>query len=120
MLQVLQDSVNNPDLAEAFTILRNPGIEGPGGWQGGPQQQIQAYGTVGLASPKSLEAIKEADRVSEMRLFHSSTEMYVTDEDKGITADLLVWHGKQYRVVTVPQQPQRGYYAAIAARIQGS
>jgi|HubBroStandDraft_5_1064220.scaffolds.fasta_scaffold210164_2 hypothetical protein len=119
MLQCLQDSVNNPDLSENFTILRNPGTYGQGGWQTSPQVQIQAYGTVGRASNKQMEVIPEADRISEIRLFHSSTPMLVTSEDGVMTADILVWHGIQYRVLAAIPQPQRGYFAALAARMLG-
>jgi hypothetical protein len=119
MLTCLNDAVANPDLSENFTILRNPGTYGQGGWQTSPQIQIQAYGTVGRASNKQMEIIPEADRVSEIRLFHSSTPMLVTSEDKAIVADILVWRGIQYRVLATIPQPQRGYHAALAARMAG-
>lgn len=120
MLQVLQDSVNNPDLAEPFTIIRNPGKNGPSGWQAGPTQEISTYGTVGLASPKQINALPEADRIGELRLFHSSTRMFATSQHAGITADILVWRATKYRVIVAPDQRQRGYYAAIASRMAGS
>jgi hypothetical protein len=120
MLTCLNDAISNPDLAEPFIILRNPGTYGPGGWQSGPQQQINAYGTVGRASNKQMEVIPEADRVSEIRLFHSSTQMFATSEAKSVTADVLVWRGIQYRVLAEIPQPQRGYFAALAARMFGA
>ena len=120
MLTCLNDVVTNADIAENFTIMRNPGAPGAGGWQGSAPQAIAAYGTVGLASPRAIDALPEADRVGEIRAFHSTTRMYVTSNYDGITSDVLVWRGQQYRVLQAPEQPQRGYYAAIAARMEGN
>ena len=74
---------------------------------------------MGRASNKQMEVIPVADRVSEIRLFHSSTPMLVTSEDKGIVADVLVWRNIKYRVLAEIPQPQRGYFAALAARMVG-
>jgi hypothetical protein len=120
MLSNLLDVVNNPDLAENFQIQRNPGAPGAGGWQAGEPVVIQAYGVVSVAQPKQLEMIPEADRVHEMRVFHSSQPMYVTSEDYQITSDVLVWNGVSYRVLSVGNYPNRGgYYEAVAARMAG-
>ncbi len=120
MLSILQDAVNNPDMAESFTILRNPGQFAAGGWQVRPQQKIPVYGTVGLATNKDLEMVKEADRVHEIRMFHSSTEMRVTSAEKSLAADILLWRGVRYRVVVAINRGERGYYGALAARMSGS
>lgn len=120
MLEVLGDAVNNPDIAEPFTILRNPGSFVAGGWVAGTQEEISAYGTVGLASNRDILAIPEADRVREVRVFHSSTPMYVTSADLGITADILEWRGVKYRVASQADRSQRGYYGMIAVRMDGA
>jgi hypothetical protein len=120
MLQALQDVVNNPDLAEPFTILRITGQQGTGGWLAGTPQSISVYGTVSIASARELEMIPEADRVHEVRVFHSSTQMYGTSENRSGTSDILVWRGIQYRVLKNPNYSQRGFWEAFATRMQGS
>lgn len=117
----LQDVINDPDLAEGFTILRNPGKPGAGGWVAGAPQQIPAWGVVSVASNKEIQMLPEADRVSEVRTFHTQTALYVTSEALGLTADILVWNGVQYRAMVVAEYPNRGgYYEAIAVRIGGN
>ena|ERR1022692_3055243 len=119
MLQVLQDVVNNPDLAEMFLIVRQPGAQGPGGWQASEPQNIPTYGTVSVARQRELEMVAEADRVHEVRVFHTTTPMYTTSADLSITSDILVWQGIQYRILSVMIYPQRGYYGALAVRMAG-
>jgi hypothetical protein len=120
MLSNLLDVVSNPDICEAFTIQRNPGVFTAGGWQAGQNVVIQAYGVVSVAQVRQLEMIPEADRVHGARVFHSATPMYVTSEDRGITSDVLVWNGVSYRVMSVGAYPNRGgYYEAVAVRMAG-
>jgi hypothetical protein len=120
MLSNLLDVVSNPDIAECFTIQRNPGIFTQGGWQAQEPVTIQAFGVVSVASARQLEMVPEADRVHGARVFHSSTPMYVTSEDLGITSDILIWNGISYRVMSVgPYQNRGGYYEAVAVRMAG-
>ena len=128
MLQVLQDSVNNPDVSEPFTILRYTGNFVSGGYQQAMPQSIEAYGTVGMAGNEDLEMTPEADRVHEVRVFHMTLPFYLTGETRTVpgsstpvsgTADVIVWRNTQYRCVARRPYPQRGYYAAIAARMAG-
>jgi len=116
----LQDVVNSPDLAEPFTILRQPGSFGAGGWQTSQPQNIPAFGVVTVASHKMLQMIPEADRVNADRMFLAECPMYVTSEVNGITSDILVWMGVKYRVMAVGQYQNRGgFYYAIASRMKG-
>jgi hypothetical protein len=120
MLANLLDAVNNPDIAEPFQIQRNPGIFAAGGWQAGQNVLIQAYGVVSVANARQLEMIPEADRVHGARVFHSSTPMYVTSEDNGITADVLIYNGVSYRAMSMGNYANRdGYYEAVAVRMAG-
>jgi len=120
MLANLLDVVSNPDICEGFQIQRNPGVFAAGGWQAGQNVLIQAYGVVSVASARQLEMIPEADRVHGTRVFHSATPMYVTSEDKGITADILIYNGVSYRVMSVGNYANRGgYYEAVAVRMAG-
>jgi hypothetical protein len=114
-----QDAINNSDIAEPFIILRNPGAQKLGGWAAGAQLSIKAYGTVSVASPKQLNALPEADRITGTRVFVSTTPMYVSSEDLGITSDQLQWKGDLYRVMFVSDRSNRGFYSAVATRMAG-
>lgn len=120
MLSTLQDSVSNPDIAEPFTILRNMGVFGEGGWVASTPEVITVYGTVSVAGQRELQVLPEADRSNESRVFHSVTPMFVTDGDRSGTSDILVWRGENYRVLAVRNYDQRGYWAAIGVRTLGT
>jgi hypothetical protein len=77
------------------------------------------YGVASLAGSRVLEMIPEADRVHESRIFHSTVPMFVTSEDLSMTSDIAVWRGIRYRVLSVRDYDQRGYYSAIGVRMAG-
>jgi hypothetical protein len=117
----LQDVVNDPDLAEPFTVLRQNGSFVQGGWQVNAPQSIEMWGVVTVASNKELQMLSEADRVRGARMFFSQAPIYVTNEADGITSDIIVWNGLNWRVMSVGQYQNRGgYYCAIAQRMRGN
>ena len=63
----LSQAVNDPDMAELFTIVRTSGAFAAGGWQPGTPQNIQGYGVVSIASGKDLEMVPEGDRIAGLR-----------------------------------------------------
>jgi hypothetical protein len=116
----LQEVTDDPDLAEPFTISRQTGVFAEGGWQTTPQD-IQVFGVVTVATQKELQMIPEGDRVSGARMFFCSQAMYVTNEENGITSDILIWNTHKYRVAAVGQfQNRGGFYYAIAQRMAGN
>ena len=115
----LSEIVSDPDLAEQFQIVRSRGGFVAGGWSD-QLTTIAAYGVVSVASEKDLEMVPEGDRVRESRVFHSTQAMYVTNADNQGTSDFLVWQGVKYRVYSVADYSNRGYYRAIACRMQGN
>jgi hypothetical protein len=116
----LQDVVNDPDLAEAWTILRNAGQFAAGGWQG-TTSSIPFWGVTTVDEATMIEMIPEADRVHGARLFISECRMNVTSEKESGTSDIIVWHGEQWRVRSVADYSNRGgFYAAQATRMRGA
>jgi hypothetical protein len=117
----LQEVCNDPDLAEAFIILRQPGQQGAGGWQTSQPQEIPAFGVVTVATHKALQMLPEADRINAERMFLCESPMYVTSETQGITSDILLWGGLKWRVMAVGIYDNRGgYYCAVATRMRGN
>lgn len=119
----LQDVVNDPDLAEPFTITRSSGQFAAGGWTSA-STTIQAFGVVTVAGAKQLDMIPEADRVHGSRVFICEQPMYVTSETRqdgqSGTSDILVWNDVKYRVHSVGNYNNRGgFYFAVATRMAG-
>jgi hypothetical protein len=120
----LEDVVNDPDLAEVYTVNRSTGVFAAGGWQSSTTV-LQFWGVVTVADSKQLDMIPEADRVRGARMFFSQAPLYVTSELRkdgtSGTSDEIVYGNAKYRVLSVGQYPNRGgYYCAIAQRMQGS
>ena len=117
----LEDVVNDPDLAEEFTICRSQGgTFGPGGFQD-QKTFLPAYGVVSVASDRQIAMLPEADQVNETRVFFNSEPMYTTSENRGAVSDILIWNNTRYRVMSVGKYCNRGgYYMALAVRMQGA
>lgn len=120
----LQDVVNDPDLAEAYTIKRSNGQQTVGGWVD-TKTELSAFGVVTVATEKQLQSLPEADRVRGIRAFFNEFPMYVTSELRkdgtSGTSDILVWEGQSYKVLSVGQYQNRGgFYCALAARMKGN
>jgi hypothetical protein len=116
----LSEVVSDPDLAESFTITRNTGAFGSGGWIPNAPTVIPAYGIVSVAKQADLDAIPEADKISEAMVFHSTQEMFITNAAGSATSDTLQWQGTNYRVYSVANYSNRGYWKAIATKMAGS
>lgn len=116
----VEEVVNDPDVSESFTILRSTGSWLNGVWQPNNTQQIAGYGPVQPLSAKELEMIPEGDRATEHRAFWSAEIIYTTraTDGQGRSSDILLWNGLQYRVLSVMQQQDFGYYRAIAVRMK--
>jgi hypothetical protein len=120
MISALLDSVTNPDIAQAFTILRTTVAFGVGGLLANTPQNIQAYGIVTVAQDIYLEMIPEADRVHGARMFITSTTIYETSEQRGVISDILLYGGQRWRVQSIGPYGNRGFNYAVATRMRGA
>lgn len=117
----LSEVVNDPELAESFTILRSSGTFAEGGWQEATRQTIQTFGVVSPASSDDVNQLPEGDRISGNTTFYTSTPMYVTHTDpQPGTSDIIVWQGENYRLAMVWNYSTRGYYKAVGVRMSGT
>jgi len=120
--------VNNPKFAEEFTITRSMGgsFDNTGTWIDNTMQ-ITGYGVIQPARSKELLQVPEADRVKEVKSFHTQLELRVShadsinDNNQG-TSDIITWQstGEQYRLVYLYPWEDFGYFKALGVRIQGS
>jgi hypothetical protein len=108
--------VNDPDFAQAFTIVRDAGSWVSGNWISNTTN-ISAYGVIQSPTGDELEQIPEADRVKGNATFHSSQEIFETNTT-GIS-DTITWHGNTYKIVKVYDWADFGYYKAVGVRVDG-
>jgi hypothetical protein len=117
------DVVNDPDVAQSFTILRDSGGAYVNGvWTPGAPTTIPAYGPIRPATDRDIESLPEGDRIKEVKTFWSSQPMYGTRATAGVgrSSDILTWLGLLYRVMSVAQSQDYGFYRAVAVRMKGN
>lgn len=115
----LSDVVGDPAMADPFTIERSQGGFGRGGWIASPPLVIPGFGVVSVASGADLEALPEADRIHEARVFHTTQEILLPSADRNGLSDVLIYQGVRYRVVNSKDYSSRGFFWVIAVRMKG-
>lgn len=111
----------DPDFAQPYSISRQTGQWGPGGWVPGTPTTLAMYGAVTVGSEKDLKQIPEGDRAEGAMIFYAIQEIYVTRLDSGSgTSDVITWRGEQYRVAKVWPYAHAGYWKAYAVRMKGN
>jgi len=113
----LNEVVNDPDLAEPFTLLRTTGNFVQGGYQPNRTQAIASFGVISSPSGEELKQIPEGDRVEGMITIHTQNEIKETNPN-GIS-DVVLWLGQKYRVIKVWKYANRNFWYAIAGRMAG-
>jgi len=124
----LSVALADPNMAEAFTIIRSSGAWGAGGWQQTGQRRITAHGVVSVASAKQMDTLSEADTIHGAIVINTRTQVFGThiaaagpdDTNTPGTADIIIWRDQQYRVVTTNPYRTRGYWWVIAGRMLGA
>jgi hypothetical protein len=120
----LADLTVDPDLSECLTIIRSSGKFKAGVWQN-QQQEINASGTVVIASDEALAQVPEGDRVQGSIHLVCAQPIYETLVQRGPEtnqigaglSDVVKWNGILYRVQSV--QPWKKYciWSAILVRM---
>ncbi len=109
------DVLSYPDFQTTFGVIRTAtNVSNLGETVLTPQNYFVS-GVVEPASTKELERLPEAERLSgTIRIF---TTFRLSDGDETITADVVVWNGRQYTVKTVDDFSEfgRGYIDALAS-----
>jgi hypothetical protein len=118
LIQV-SEVVNDPDLAQPFTINRSSGVWNNGVWQS-TTTAVQGYGVIANPTVRELEMIPEGDLVKGAMVFWSAQPIYGTHGTQGVggSSDILIWRGNNYRVLNVTQYQDYGFYRAIAVRMK--
>jgi len=123
----LSEVVDDGVLSEAFSIQRSTGSFTLGGWKT-ESSTVPGWGVVSVASPQDLDMLAEADRVEGMMVFHTKKRIYETQLDINVGApgeiqrvsDIMIWNYVQWRILKVWPYPNRTFWKAIGARLQGN
>lgn len=104
--------------SQPITVTRRSG-----GWVNGQFVETEqrtlsgVYGIVTIAQPKDLTLVPEGDRVTGGIRVLSRTKLLQTRDDG--FGDIVTWHGARYKVMTVSDDSNYGFYRSICARLEG-
>lgn len=107
-------------IAQSFTVYRKSGKWNAGRFEQS-ENEVKLTGTISIASDQEIEQIPEGDRVGGEIVIHSNQKIYTTratdTTNKSGTSDELEWHGDRYKVYSVRDYSDYGYYKAIGIRM---
>lgn len=112
--------INDPRFSESFKVYRKSG-EWIRGRFNQEEKEITMNGVITPAKPKEIEMIPEGDRVGGEISIHTTSKLYTTHaldkEDTEGTSDEIEWHGERYKLYSLNDFSQFGYYSAIGIRL---
>lgn len=114
--------LSNPRFNMSFTVWRKSGLFVKGKWFD-QESSIPFRGVIINASPKEVEMFPEGDRIINAINVYTKNEIYTShgpdaQNKKGIS-DEIEWNGKRYKVMTVNNYSDYGYYKTIAVYTGG-
>lgn len=117
----VEEIIDDPDLAQTYTIYRSQGEWIGGRWVEDTPIEISACGTIIVASEKDLEMVPEGDRVKGMMTFYNKGKIYVTraNPSEGLS-DKMYWNGDWYKIISAAPYGDYGFYKAVGARLTGN
>ncbi len=120
----LSSLLYEPAFSQQFTVYRRSGS-----WQAGvyveTETPVTMTGVVLPANSKEIMQLPEGDRSTATMVFYSDQEIYTTrsaDAGEGFgqgTSDQIVWRSDRYRVISVNQYGDYGYFKAYAVYMEG-
>lgn len=109
----------NPNIGQPFTIIRETGAFGRGGWQTQNTTEIAAFGVIGPPGEEELAQIPEGDRVKGVLQVLTNVPLYATQAARAGISDKVRWHGDLYSVTSRLPWGDAGYWSAILLRTTG-
>ena len=108
-----------PELGQEFTIQRSTGSWLNGVWVSATNE-VDSFGVISVASAKDIVMTPEGDEIKGEMVFHSEQPIYTTSAEYGRSSDILIWRDQLYRVLSVKQYVDYGYYRAVATRMKAA
>lgn len=115
-------AITDPKFSQKFKVFRKSGE-----WIRGRfeeiEKEISMIGVIAPSKPKEIEMIPEGDRVGGEITIHTTRKLYTTRlieseiENNQGTSDVIEWQAERYKLYSVNDYSQYGYYQAIGMRL---
>ena len=113
-----------PEMVEAVTVQRDPGGSWlSGNYVPGAKQTLTFYGVISIDRAKALSMVPQGDFAHGAIIFWTPQQIYTTRKPEGTpgqVSDILVWNNHNYRVLSVSQRPNNGYWRAVGERLEAA
>lgn len=118
-------AVNDPRFSQNFKVFRKSGEWIKGRFEE-TEKKISMVGVIAPSKPKEIEMIPEGDRVGGEITIYTTRKLFTThsledkenqDENNEGTSDQIEWQGERYKLYSVNDYSQYGYYQAIGMRL---
>lgn len=112
----LSQVVNNPRLAQSFSIERVAGgaFAGEGKWTEGTPSTLPRFGVITPSKANDLITyLPEGERQNNVITIYCSEDILMAD-GQGQESDYVLWEGGRYRVAFSKPWQVQGYYFALA------
>lgn len=114
----INEIIDDPDFAQTFTVYRSSGDFVNGRWVE-TTTEVSLEGVILPASAKELNQLPEADRLTGSISIYSKSQLYLTSNDEQRTSDKILWKEQQWKLISVENYSDFGFYHAMAQRISG-
>lgn len=119
----LSDVVQSREYTQMITIIRHTGGEWIEGDYIEKEEELTIRGVVSAADAKEINMIPEGDRTSETKVIHSVSRIYTTrlgtrENSESGTSDIIIWNGNKYKVMSVQDTSDYGYWRATIVKIE--
>lgn len=76
---------------------------------------------VSAVNEKEINMIPEGDRIQDAKTFHCIDELFTTQDtdEEARTSDELEWKNNRYKIVSLTDNSDYGFYKAFGVRIRG-
>ncbi len=111
----VSEIVNDPDFAQSFIINRTSTSFIVGGTSQSTTQ-IPSYGVI-IPDPSDIDQTQEGDRITGSIKIYCTQQLLETSTTG--TSDTITWHGQTYRVASVKDWSDNGYFEAKGYRLSG-
>jgi hypothetical protein len=114
----VRELITDPDFSQKFTVYRSSGEFVNGRWVE-THTEVSMVGVIIPASAKELNMLPEADRVVGTISIYTKTPLYITSNDRQGTSDKILWKGDLWKLISVNNYSDFGFYKGIAQRMAG-
>lgn len=113
--------IRSPMMSQVITIERQSGSWEAGEFvRDGTPEVLTMRGIVTVATPKDLSQVPEGDRRTGAMRVLTTERLYATGdmENRDNYSDSLIWRGERYKIYSVTQNADYGFFRSLAM-IQG-